>query len=80
MTESELRRLVLQSVRNVRRAYRKADSAGEILERWLDRQIERKTRILTSQAVAVIPKWESYRDSVQALEKALGDFLVATQI
>ena len=80
MTESEARRLVLQSARNARKAYRRADSAGEVLERWLDRMIDRKTRIRFSQAEAVIVKWEAYRDNVGSLEKALGDFLQATMI
>lgn len=80
MTESEFKRLVLQAARNARKAYRKADTAGEVLERWLDRQIERKTRIRASQAEAVIPRWEAFRDNVMALERALADFLTATGI
>lgn len=75
MSESERRRLVVQAVRNARRVYRSADTAGEVLERWLDRMIERKTRILCPQMDPVIPKWEDYRNKVMALEKALADMI-----
>ena len=75
MTESELRRLIVQSVRNARRLYRQADTAGEVLERWLDRMIERKTRITCSQMDPVVPKWEDYRNKVMACERALADMI-----
>lgn len=75
MSESERKRLVLQSARLARRLYRTADTSGEVLERWLDRQIGRKTRITGSQAYQVIPRWEAYRDRVLAVEKGIADFL-----
>lgn len=75
MTETEWRRLTLQAARNLRRQYRRADSAGERLERWLDREISRKTRIKYDQALKSIPLWEDYRDQVKGIETALTDFL-----
>ena len=80
MTESEQKRLALQAARGARRQYRKADTSGEVLERWLDRQIKRKTRIHRSQALAVLPLWEAFRDQVRGLERALADFFNSLDI
>lgn len=44
-TQGERRRQAIAAVRQLRRAYRTADSAGEKLERELDRLIKRKTLI-----------------------------------
>lgn len=75
MTETEWRRLVLQGLRAARRQYRRADTAGEVLERWLDRQIKRKTRTTSPQSEAILPLWERFRDQVNGLMKAISDFL-----
>ncbi len=73
MTDAELKRLVNQGLRNARRMLRTADTSGEVLERWLDRTILRKTRVTCAQMDALIPRWEDYRNKVQLLEKALAD-------
>lgn len=78
MTESELRRLVLQSARNARRAYRRADTQGEIFERWLDRQIARKTKIRSDSAAKGQGIYNEYRLRVQAVDAAMTDLLSAT--
>lgn len=75
MTAAERKRLTIAAVRNARRYYRRADSQGEVLERWLDRMVKRKTEISREQALAVEPRWNAYRDSVRTLEKALADML-----
>lgn len=75
ISESERKARIIQSARAARRVYRTADTAGEKMERWLDRQIERKTVITANQAMAVIPLWEDYRSKVIACELALSDFL-----
>lgn len=75
MTEREWYLNSIRAVRNARRAYRKADSSGERLERWLDRMIARKTRIRPHQARAVDPLWVAYRDAMRGLETALTDML-----
>lgn len=80
MTEAARKRIVLASARNVRRMYRRADTAGEIVERWLDRQISRKTRIQPSQFAVILPKWEVYRDMVVGIERAVIDFLRTANI
>ena len=73
MTDSERRRVDLQGLRGSRRVYRAADTAGEVLERWLDRMIARKTRVTCSQLGPGLLKWEDYRNKVQSLEKSLAD-------
>jgi hypothetical protein len=78
MTESELRRLVLQSARNARRAYRRADSQGEIFERWVDRQILRKTRIRSESAQKGTEIYVEFRNRVMALDAAMSDLMIAT--
>jgi polyhydroxyalkanoate synthesis regulator phasin len=80
MTDAELKRLVNQGLRNARRVYRASDTAGEQLERWLDRMIERKTRVTCAQMDSLIPRWEEYRNKVQSLEKALADVFSAACI
>ncbi len=80
MTDAELKRLVNQGLRNARRIHRSADTAGEVLERWLDRMIERKTRVTCAQMDALVPRWEDYRNKVQMLEKALADVFSAACI
>ena len=80
MTESERKAVVVRAGRNVRRAYRQADSAGEILERTLDRLLSRKTRITPEQALKVDPLYKNYRDKVGSVERALTDFFQATYI
>ena len=73
MTESERRRVVQTALRNARRTYRAADTAGEVLERWFDRMINRSTRVTCSQLSPGVLKWEDYRNKVMALEKAWAD-------
>lgn len=80
MTEAQLKRLVNLAARNARRSYRTADTSGEKLERWFDRQIRRKTRILATQASGVIPLYEDYRSKVIILEKRIAEFINAAQI
>jgi len=80
MTESERRATVVRAGRNVRKAYRRADSAGEQLERTLDRLLARKTRITPEQALKVDPLYKEYRDKVSSVERALTDFFQATYI
>ncbi len=80
MTEREFRRLVLAAARAARRQWRKSDTAGEKLERWLDREINRKTRIRAEQALAVIPLWEAFRDQVKGVERAIADFIATASI
>ncbi len=76
MTDAERKRLVNQALRNARRVYRAADTAGEELERWMDRMIDRKTAVTCSQIQPGLPRWENYRDKVKATEKAMVDAIL----
>jgi len=73
--------MVLASARQVRRVYRKADTSGEVFERWIDRQIDRKTRI-TGKSVAVgLALFRDYFSKTRDLETAMADLAyVATEV
>lgn len=45
LTDAQARNLAIKAIRQARAAHRKADTAGEKLEREFDRLIKRKTRI-----------------------------------
>jgi len=78
VSEAQLKRLIVQSARNLRRAHRAQDSQGEMVERWLDRVIERKTRITRSQAQGLVVLWEAFVAKLDVEYKAVEDFLDAT--
>jgi len=73
MTYVQLRSLVVRGLRAARKVYRAADTAGEILERTLDRLILRKTLVTPAQLEPLLSRWGTYKARVQALEKALAD-------
>lgn len=73
--EIERKRQVNAALRAVRRVYRKADTAGEILERNLDRMILRKTRPAADELEPLINQYRAFRSGVTALEVALTDLL-----
>ena len=73
MTYVQLRNLVTRGLRGARKIYRAADTAGEKLERTLDRLILRKTLITPKQMEPLLVLWKAYRERVLAVEKALAD-------
>jgi len=75
MAESYAQRkaAVLASLRRVRQLYRKADTAGEVLERELDRLLLRKTLITASSLQTLSQKYDAYMTLAAAVEKALTD-------
>lgn len=73
MTYVQLRNLVVRGLRAARKVYRSADSAGEVVERTMDRLIGRKTLITPAQLEPLLSRWSAYRAKVAALEKALAD-------
>ena len=73
MTYVQLRNLVTRGLRAARKIYRAADSAGEVLERELDRLILRKRLVSPAQLQPLLNKWAVYRERVLAVEKALAD-------
>lgn len=73
MAESfvQRRNAVNRAVRQVRKAYRVADSAGEILERELDRLALRKTIISPESLRSVVTKYEAYHRAVSDIQRSL---------
>lgn len=66
----EQKRQINQALRATRRLYRQADSAGEKLERTLDRLIARKTAVYADQLTSAVGQFRDYYGKVQALEGA----------
>lgn len=60
LTDAQARNLVTKALRQARAAFRKSDTAAEVLERDLDRLIKRKTRISANQLVVVSDKYKKY--------------------
>lgn len=74
-SEAQKKRVVLASARRVRQLYRKADTSGEILERWLDRQIDRRTRIMPAQVQRGVTLFQDYFAKVRSAESAMTDLV-----
>jgi len=60
LSDAQARNLVTKALRQARAAFRKADTAAEVLERDLDRLIKRKTRISANQLVTVSDKYKKF--------------------
>lgn len=75
VSEAQKKRLALRALRQVRKAYRAADTAGESLERWLDGQINRKTRLLPGQLNRGVIVFQAYFVRVRQLETQLTDLV-----
>lgn len=75
MAESfaQRRNAVNQSLRRLRQAYRKLDTAGEIVERELDRLIQRKTIVSASNIRSVQVKVDVLVQCLNAMEQPLTD-------
>ena len=80
MTQGESRAVVKRAARNARAAYRKADSAGERLERELERLLKRKTLIQASSLSTMEKAYYQYKNYVTSLEKAIADFYSAASL
>lgn len=73
LTDAQARNLVIKALRAARRAYRHADTLGEIEERDLDRLIKRKTRMNATQLVVLADKYKKYQEAVAAVQIPLAD-------
>ena len=72
MTFAQARERAEKDLRVARQAYRKADSAGEILERNLDRLIGKRKRIVTpEQLLPMLERYEKFARAVVSVESAL---------
>ena len=76
---SQRRRNVEAALRRVRTQYRKADTAGELVERELDRLILRKTIISPESMQGLLKKVNDYARALNALEAPLSDALRLSQ-
>lgn len=73
LTDAQARNYVIRALRLARQAYRKADTAGEVEERDLDRLIKRLTRINANQLVVLAEKYNKYRALADAIAQPLAD-------
>jgi hypothetical protein len=73
LTDAQARNYVIRALRAARAAYRKADTAGEVEERDLDRLIKRLTRINGPQLVILAEKYNKYRDLADKVAQPLAD-------
>lgn len=80
LTDAAARALVIKALRQARKAYRAADSAGESLEREFDRLIKRKTRINSTSLSTLSTRYDNWLHLVEALQVSLTDaYLVTSQ-
>jgi len=72
MTFGQARARAVKDLRVCRKAYRRADTLGEVVERNLDRLIsKRKTIVTPEQLLPLMVKYEAYGRQVVNLERAL---------
>ena len=72
MTFAQARARAEKDLRIARQAYRRADSLGEIVERNLDRLIEKRKRIVTpEQLLPLMARYEQATRQWIVLERAL---------
>lgn len=77
MAESYVQRrnAVNQGLRRLRQSYRKLDTAGEVLERELDRLINRKTIVSAQTLRSVQVKVDVLVQMMNAMEQPLTDVI-----
>lgn len=73
MTFTELQGRLVKSIRTVRAVYRRADTAGEKLERELDRLVSRKRLIQPNDLLTAGKLFENYSTAVDAIGSAIVD-------
>lgn len=69
-TQGQRRREAVNAVRKLRQEYRKADSAGEVVERSLDRLTKRKTLIGPDDLASLANQVDAFVRLVESLQKA----------
>jgi hypothetical protein len=68
---------VLKAVRRIRQIYRTADTAGEKLQRELNRVLKRKTLVSVATLQGVQKLIEDYQYKASALDAPLNDAMVS---
>ena len=72
MTFAQARERAEKDLRIARQAYRKADTLGEVVERNLDRLIQKRKRIVTpDQLLPLMQRYERFARQVVVMERAL---------
>lgn len=73
MAESfaQRRNAVNRALRQVRKSYRAADSAGELLERELDRLVDRKTIVSPESLRRMTSLYEAHLRAVQDIQRTM---------
>jgi hypothetical protein len=72
-TFTEIQGRYVKLFRNVRRVYRQADTAGEKLQRELDRLVKRRRLIQPSDLQGAIRLYNLYDSAVGQIARALAD-------
>lgn len=73
LTDAQARSLVIRSLRNSRKALRAALTAGELLERELDRLVKRKTRINAQSFSTTARQYSDFNAKVDLVSTVLSD-------
>lgn len=73
LTDAQARSLVIKALRQARKAYRQADTAGEKEERELDRLIKRKTRMNATQLITLADRYKNYQTLCNRIQLPLQD-------
>lgn len=79
LTFAQRREAVVRGLREARKAYRKADTAGEKLERELDRLILRKTIITPEQLQKMTQLYVDYGNLVNMMQGPMAGALLVSQ-
>lgn len=76
-TQGQRRAEARRAVRQLRTFYRTADTAGERVERELDRLVKRKTLITVDQLATLQDKIEAWVKAVDVFQKGYASLAVA---
>lgn len=74
-TYAQRKAAIIAAIRRIRQAYRKADTAGEVMERELDRLLLRKTIITPASLQSLSQKYDAFMTLGNAIERPLTDTL-----
>jgi hypothetical protein len=73
MTYAQQKSRVNAALRQVKRQYRQADTAGERLERTLDRLVQRKTLVGPQSLTTATKQYDVYIQAAAAIQQRLID-------
>jgi hypothetical protein len=76
MTQGQARQKAKERVRVVRRALRVVDTGLEVMERRLDKLLERKTLITLESFDSLLTNYDGFIGKVQEFEKTLTEVMI----